>query len=210
MKVVGFDLDDTLYSHWDYEKLLFEPITKSIHYKFGYNKEKVFAEMQKLFDLKDFDRLFDKAINNAGYQLPGQWDEFIKDKVLPFYRTHRPDVKLRVYDWVKPLFEKIRTAGYKTILITNGGVAIQKNKIALLNLLSEFDKIYISDEFNPPLRKPDLKIFEKVLEDFSVLPAEMIYIGDSIEKDGVCEKIGIKFVINTDYKKIYEFLDITE
>lgn len=210
MIVVGFDLDDTLYSHWEYEKDLFNAIAKSIQYKFGFTKEKVFAEMQKLFDSKDFDRLFDKAIINSGYELPENWDKFIKENVLPFYRNHRPDNKLRTFEWVKPLLSNLRKAGYQIVLITNGGVTIQKNKIELLNLLSEFDKIYISDEFNPPMRKPDLKIFETVLKDFNIKPEEMIYVGDSVEKDGVCEKLGIKFLLNTDYKKIYEILEIAE
>lgn len=210
MKVVGFDLDDTLYSHWDYEKLLFEAIAKSIQYKFGFDKERIFAEMQKLFDAKDFDKLFDKAILNCGYILPESWDEFVKGKLLPFYRNHRPDAIIRTYKWAKPLLIKVRNAGYKTVLITNGGVTIQKNKIELLNLLSDFDKIYISDEFNPPMRKPDLKIFETVLNDFDIVPEEMIYIGDSVEKDGVCEQLGIKFLLHTDFKKLYEILDIEE
>jgi HAD superfamily hydrolase (TIGR01509 family) len=210
LKVVGFDLDDTLYSHWEYEKLLFEAIAKSVQYKFGFDKEKVFTEMQKLFDAKDFDRLFDKAVINSGYELPAQWDEFVKNKILPFYRSHRPDFKLRVFEWVRPLLQKIRSAGNKTVLITNGGVTIQKNKIELLNILSEFDKIYISDEFNPPMRKPDLKIFEEVLNDFRIKPEEMIYIGDSIENDGVCEQLGIKFILHSDYKKLEKILDIKE
>lgn len=210
MKVVGFDLDDTLYSHWDYEKLLFEAITKSIQYRFGFDKEKVFTEMQKLFDIKDFDKLFDKAIVNSGYQVPETWDEFVKDKLLPYYRNHRPDFKIRTYEWVKPLLESIRRAGYQIVLITNGGATIQKNKIELLNLLSEFDKIYISDEFSPPMRKPDLKIFQTVLNDFSATSEEMVYVGDSIEKDGACEKLGIKFLLHSDYKKLYEILDIKE
>jgi FMN phosphatase YigB (HAD superfamily) len=60
------------------------------------------------------------------------------------------------------------------------------------------------------MRKPDLKIFETVLNDFDIKPEEMIYVGDSIEKDGACEKLGIKFLLNTDYKKLYEILDIAE
>ncbi len=210
MKVIGFDLDDTLYSHWEYEKVLFDAIVKSIEYKFGFDKEKIFAEMQDLFELKDFDRLFDKAVVNSGYELPGTWDEFVKDKILPFYRNHKPDFTLKTFEWVKPLLQKIRNKGCKIILITNGGVTIQKNKIQVLKLLSEFDKIYVSDEFNPPMRKPDLKIFETVLNDFDIKPEEMIYVGDSIEKDGACEKLGIKFLLNTDYKKLYEILDIAE
>lgn len=210
MKVIGFDLDDTLYSHWEYEKVLFDAIAKSIEYKFGFDKEKVFAEMQKLFEAKDFDRLFDKAVVKSGYELPTGWDEFVKDKLLPFYRNYKPDFTLKTFEWVKPILQKIRNKGYKVILITNGGVTIQKNKIQVLKLLSEFDKIYISDEFNPPMRKPDLKIFETVLNDFDIKPEEMIYVGDSIEKDGACEKLGIKFLLNTDYKKLYEILEIAE
>lgn len=210
MKVVGFDLDDTLYSHWEYEKSLFDTIAKSIEYKFGFDKEKVFTEMQKLFDKKEFDRLFDKAVINSGNELPEEWDEFVKNKILPFYRNHRPDLKLKSYDWVRELLKKIRSFGYKTVLVTNGGVTIQKNKIELLNLFSEFDKIYISDEFDPPMRKPDLKIFVTVLNDFNIKPEEMIYVGDSVEKDGACEKLGIKFLLNTEYKKLFEILDIKD
>ncbi|MBN8571644.1 MAG: HAD family hydrolase [Ignavibacteria bacterium] len=210
MKVIGFDLDDTLYSHWEYEKVLFDSIANSIQYKFGIDKGKVFAEMQKLFDAKDFERLFDKAVVNSGYELPEGWDEFVKDKLLPFYRNYKPDFTLKTFEWVKPILQKIRNKGYKVILITNGGVTIQKNKIQVLKLLSEFDKIYISDEFNPPMRKPDLKIFETVLNDFNIKPEEMIYVGDSLEKDGACEKLGIKFLLNTDYKKLYEILEIAE
>jgi FMN phosphatase YigB (HAD superfamily) len=210
LKVVGFDLDDSIYSHWDYEKLLFDAIAKSIQYKFGFDKEKVFTEMHKLFDEKDFDRLFDKAVINIGYELPEQWEEFVKNKILPFYRNHKPETTIKTFDWVEQLLSKIRSNGYKTVLITDGTVTIQKNKIALLKLAPKFDKIYISDEFNPPIRKPDLKIFETVLSDFNIKPEEMIYLGDSIEKDGVCEQLGIKFILHSDYKKLYEILSITE
>jgi putative hydrolase of the HAD superfamily len=210
LKVIGFDLDDTLYNHWDYEKVLFDSIAKSIQYKFDFDKEKVFAEMQKLFERKEFDRLFDKAVVNSGYELPDNWDEFVKDKLLPFYRNHKPDFTLKTFEWVKPLIQQIREKGVKVVLITNGGVTIQKNKIQVLKLLSEFDKIYISDEFNPPMRKPDLKIFETVLNDFNIKADEMIYIGDSIKNDGACEQIGIKFVVHSDYKKLYEILEIKE
>ncbi|MBX7045907.1 MAG: HAD family hydrolase [Ignavibacteria bacterium] len=210
MKVVGFDLDDTLYSHWEYEKILFDTIAKSIEYKFGFEKEKVFAEMQKLFDAKDFDRLFDKAVINSKYELPEEWDEFVTNKILPFYRNHKPDSKLKPFEWVNVLLSQIREKGYKLVLITNGGAKIQRNKIELLNLSNHFDKIYISDEFNPPMRKPDLKIFEKVLEDFNIKANEMIYIGDSMEKDGACEKLGIKFLLFSDYKKLYEILGIAQ
>lgn len=207
MKVIGFDLDDTLYSHWHYEQMLFEKIAENIFEKFGFDKEKVFAEMQKLFDAKNFERLFDKTVLNSGYELPKDWDNFVKNEILPFYRNHKPEGSINLFDWVLPLLKKIRAKGYKTVLITNGGSQIQRNKIELLKLCNEFDKIYISDEFNPPLRKPDLKIFEKVLEDFQISPNQMIYMGDSVEKDGACEKLGIKFVLFPDYKKLDELLN---
>lgn len=210
MKAAGFDLDDTLYPHWEYEKLLFDPIAKSIQYKFGFDKEVIFTGMEKLFLSKQFDKLFDNAIVNSGYKLPEDWDEFVKNKILPFYRNHKPDLILYPYKWVRPLLEKIRAKGIKTVLITNGGAVIQRNKIELLNLVYEFDKIYISDEFEPCLRKPDLKIFEKVLDDLHANPEEMLYMGNSVEHDGACEKIGIKFFLNSDYKKIYEVLNIKE
>ena len=210
MKVVGFDLDDTLYSHWDYEKHLYKGISEIIESKFGYDRNKMFEEMHNLFKQKAFDKLFDTALLNAGYELPGEWNEFVKSEILPFYRNHKPDTKLNSFEWVFALFKKIRDAGYKLVLITNGRVSIQKNKIELLNLLSEFDKIYISDEINPPMRKPGLKIFETVLNDFNIKPEEMIYVGDSIEKDGSCEKLGINFLLHTDHKKLYEVLDIIE
>lgn len=210
MKVVGFDLDDTLYSHWDYEQILYKKIAELTADKFEFDEILIFAEMQKLFDKKAFDKLFDNAIINAGYALPTGWDDFVVSIILPFYRNHKPANVLTVYDWALPLFKKLRENGLKLVLITNGGETIQKNKIGMLNLPDEFDKVYISDEFNPPLRKPDTKIFQMVLDDFNISADEMIYVGDSPEKDAACENIGIKFILNTEYKKLFEILDIRQ
>ena len=204
MKVVGFDLDDTLYSHWDYEQILYKKIAELIKNKFGIDEKRVFTEMHQLFEKKAFHKLFDIAVINSGYNLPEGWDEFVVNELLPFYRNHKPKDVLNVYEWVLPLLKSLREKDIKLVLITNGGEVIQKNKIELLNILSEFDKVYISDEFNPPLRKPDTKIFQMVLDDYKVNADDMIYMGDSIEKDASCEKIGIKFLLNTEYKKLFE------
>lgn len=57
-----------------------------------------------------------------------------------------------------------------------------------------FDKIYISDEFSPPDRKHNLRMFEKFLQDFSLKGNECIYIGDSEKIDGTCQKLGFLFL----------------
>lgn len=205
MKLIGFDLDDTLYNLWDYEHVLYNKIATLIEENFGFKSKIIFSEMKKLFDKKMFNKLFDNACINSGYKLPEKWNEFVKVTLLPVYRNDKPLSPIYLYDWVVPLFSKLREKKYNIVLITNGGVTIQRNKIELLTLTSSFDKIYISDEFLPPARKPDLRMFQKALQDFNISGEDMIYIGDSPENDGACVSLGVKFILGIDYKELFKY-----
>jgi putative hydrolase of the HAD superfamily len=210
LKLIGFDLDGTLYNQWDYEKLLFLEISKLIESEFGFVQKTIFSEMKKLFDEKKFTRLFDFACVNSGFSLPSNWNDFVNKEILPFYRHFKPTVAINLYDWVLPILTKLRAQGSRLVLITNGGATIQQNKIDLLGISDIFDKVYISDAFHPPLRKPDLTMFKMALDDFQILPNSMVYIGDSPAIDSACEKLGIHFVLyRGNHQELLNHFEIT-
>jgi putative hydrolase of the HAD superfamily len=61
-------------------------------------------------------------------------------------------------------------------LVTNGTSAMQRAKIASLGVGTLFDPIVISEEVG--LRKPDRRIFERAISDWSVTPDSVLFVGD--------------------------------
>ncbi len=86
-------------------------------------------------------------------------------------------------------------------MITNGNSIIQNNKIEILGIRDLFDKIYISDDFDPPARKPEIEMFIHFLKDFNLKGKECVYFGDNINIDSVCEKVGIIYCYLNNYRK---------
>lgn len=127
--------------------------------------------------------------------------------ILPIYRHLNIDVK----PWKEAIkvLEEMKNKGIIVALITNGNSEVQRNKIRLLGIEYLFDKVYISDDFTPPIRKPSTVTFRLFFEDFSLQPSFVVHIGDDEELDGSCAKIRMKFIKvsdKTDWCKIEEIL----
>ena len=177
MKVVCFDLDDTLYKEIDYLKSAFQEValyaTKrcvktsnpvSIMAKRAYN------EMLNAYlsGRNAFERLNDYL----GLNVP------ITD-YLTIYREHKPSISLdedvvKTLDWLKE-------NGFIIGLITDGRSNSQTAKIEALGLYHwiNSDDIVISESFGSS--KPSLENY-KFFEDKYGIGA-YYYIGDNIEKD---------------------------
>ena len=194
LKAIGFDLDNTLYDQRDFEFFAYEKISELVSNKYAINKNEYFNSLCELFYAKEKDKTFDKAMISTNSTLPNDWNSFVKIKILPLYRTVKPNLKLN--EGSKKLLELFHDNNLIVVLITNGNSRIQNNKIDSLGIRNCFNKIYISDDYGKDARKPNLKMFKMMLEDFHLRPEECIYVGDSESLDGACEKIGIKFLKN--------------
>ena len=143
IKVVGFDLDNTLYDQREYEYFAFWLVSIEVERYFGVDRNQYFENLQQLFEKGVREFTFDKAIKLCVENIPNNWENFVKHKLLMIYRTARPE--LHSFPWVKDLLKNLKKMGLSLVMITNGNADIQKCKINALGLKKYFDKIYISD-----------------------------------------------------------------
>ena len=178
IKVVIFDLDDTLISEREYIKSGFKEVAKKIKtiYKLNINKEEIFNNLEKEFE-KDSREVFNRVLNNFNI-------EYTKDDILyliKIYREHKPDIKF--YNDVMPAIKELKQNKIKVGIISDGYLATQKAKLEAINAYSIFDKIILTEEIGRNYWKPHPKAFEMMKKYFSVDYDEIMYIGDNPKKD---------------------------
>lgn len=128
-------------------------------------------------------------------------EEFIQD-----YCTTFPQINSEVFteawncilvDFPKHRLEFLkelkREGRYRLILLSNTNHIhidwVRENVAFFEDFKSCFDAFYLSQEIN--LRKPDLEIYEYVLAQHNLNPAETLFIDDTAENTEAAEKLGI-------------------
>ena len=96
------------------------------------------------------------------------------------YGTYR-DGLLRPFPGAVDLLARLRAAGRKTALITNGFAETHREKVALLGLEGSFDTVVFADQAG--LIKPDPRIFLHACEQIGVAPSDGVMVGDRYERD---------------------------
>jgi len=174
MKVVCFDLDDTLYKEIDYLKSAYMEIAR---YATTIAKEgeavACSAYLAMLDSYEKGENAFECLNDFLGIDLP-------IDDYLQIYRNHKPDIQLT--DMVVETLSALKSEGHKLGLITDGRSVQQKNKIEALGLLRWFDvnDIIISEEFGN--EKPSLTNYEFFMKKYPSCK-DFTYIGDNTKKD---------------------------
>lgn len=112
----------------------------------------------------------------------GVVDPEVISRVRGWYHSNR-FLGLQLFGGAVELLHAIRAAqpGRRIGLVTNGPAEVQRDKIALLELLPSVDFALISGEFG--IAKPERAIFEEALRLGNATAAEAIMIGDSPEFD---------------------------
>lgn len=189
VKVVVFDLDDTLYNEIDYVKSGYKKISLA------------FPNIDKMYD-RLLDAFYRKQ-NAIDYVLnqENMLDE--KTKCLEIYRNQIPDIKLE-----KTIFELLNELkNSKSLgLITDGRPNGQRAKIKALGIDELFDKIIITDELGGiEYRKPNKKAFEMMKDFFECEYKDMVYIGDNLKKDFIApNELGMKQIHYKNSKGLYK------
>lgn len=174
--VVIFDLDDTLYSEKEYVQSGYEAIGRefSLIPDMKQRLWEAFCKKQKAIDtvLKDFDCY---SIENL-------------QKCITIYREHEPSIHM--YDGVYEMLYRLRAAGKKLGIITDGRPDGQRAKIRALNIEAIFDHIIITDEFGgEQFRKPNKRAFIEMKNFFDVDFNRIVYIGDNTKKDFIAPEM---------------------
>lgn len=170
IRVVIFDLDDTLYSEKEYVRSGFNAIANEFP-----QIANISEKLWKVFENNG--KAIDEVLKEENI-----YSEENKNKCLNIYRNHKPDIHL--YDGVREMLENIKQHNVKLGIITDGRPEGQRAKIEALNIKDLFDEIIITDELGGiEFRKPNKTAFVKMHELMNIPYEQMLYVGDNINKD---------------------------
>jgi len=187
IKLIIFDLDDTLYPERTFVESGFEAVAKCIEKEFKIRKKEFFRILLDILKKEGRGQIFDTALRK--YDL---YNKNLVDKLVEVYRSHKPTIK--PYSGAKSLLNSFKKK-YKLALITDGLGYVQRNKVKALTIENLFDLIIYTDDYSEKKSKPDLYSFRKAIEHLNVSPREAIYIGDNPHKDFMgAKKLGIKTI----------------
>ncbi len=116
------------------------------------------------------------AFSRAG--LPD--DEPLASRIGRDYFERRESA-MRLYPTAIALLERVRAAGVRTALITNGGAEMQRGKVVRFELAPYFDVIVIEGEFG--VGKPDERVFRHALATTGSDPSRAWMVGDNPDAD---------------------------
>lgn len=157
MKVVFFDLDNTLYDAKQYYLGAFREISDYLAERYDIFQEKIYKSLTELWQEKTSNYLYlfndllkILAINNKG---------LIKE-IVEIFNEH--EGKLKLYPDAFPVLRELKEKGHTLGIITDGNKERQKRKIELLSIKDFFAEIIYAKEIMPkPSEKPFLAAREK-------------------------------------------------
>ncbi len=166
--VIVFDLDDTLYSEYEYKLSGIRSVVDTIVALYpDWNSDDLWRSIDP--DGKDW---LDRLCRHCGF------NESEKQVLLWQYRLHRPTLT----PYASPDFLSDLTAPFAArALITDGRSLTQRLKLEALGLSSLFDDILVSEACAS--EKPDSKRFHYLQDKYAAKADCFIYIGDNISKD---------------------------
>jgi putative hydrolase of the HAD superfamily len=107
--------------------------------------------------------------------------------------SHRRDVGMAPLPDAIDTVRWLRASGRRLALLTNGGAAAQRKKIARFELADLFDVILVEGELG--FGKPDARVYERALAALGVPAADAWMVGDNLEWDVAApQKLGMSGV----------------
>jgi putative hydrolase of the HAD superfamily len=188
IQAIFFDLDDTLHDH-------LKPFANALQACIprldpSISDLTLYKEFRRMSDLlwKDYSSgtldLEELRAQRIMFALGSFGIRLSKREALQFQQQYEEEMPyLTLFPDVPALLSRLREAGYELGVITNGPVAHQFNKIKTLGIQEYIkeDWLFISDDVGTA--KPDPAIFQHVSEKVGVMPANLLYIGDSWAND---------------------------
>lgn len=187
MKVLIFDVDDTLYS----QIIPFEKAYKKLFDKVDIDIEKLYELSRKYSDEKFEDSRSGKMSMDDYhvYRFSKALEHFSKNidyaTALQFQKLYAENQKsIQVSEELQNFLDFAVRENMKLAVITNGPSIHQWNKVRVLNLEKWFSKEKIFVSYDVGFNKPDRRIFAHVADKLSLKENdEIYYVGDSFEND---------------------------
>jgi len=188
VKVIIFDLDDTLYAEIEYVKSGLKQVSKYFSILYNLDKNEFYNQMINILEKKGRVQIFDEVLKKFGY-----YTKLNVQKALSVYRTHIPKIKLN-HD-VLSLLTYYQNKDIPLYIVTDGNKIVQDNKIKALGLEKYVKKVFITHRHGRIHAKPSTYCFEKILTIEKVDAQDAVYIADNINKDFVnIKKLGFNTI----------------
>lgn len=178
MKVVCFDLDDTLYKEIDYLKSAYREIASyAADYCRGCPDSPIILSVKAyevmLTAYKEGQNAFERLNAFLGIDLP-------ISEYLQIYRKHKPCISLS--ETIVSALDSLKSSECIIGLITDGRSVQQRNKMEALGLNRWIidEDVLISEEFGS--EKPTPANYEYFMRRYPECD-EFVYIGDNLKKD---------------------------
>ncbi len=190
IRLIGFDLDDTLFNatslatqarigglkkiqECGLDFTLQEGIASlsGIVKEFGSNYSKHYNELLKrmLSDPKKY------GISLNEFSI----SKYVAAGVMGYHEVKIR--KIRSYPDVKKILKNLQNQGFILIIISDGLAVKQYEKLIRMDILKYFMEIFISEEVG--LEKPHHEFFLHCLDKMGVKPSESMYVGDRLDHD---------------------------
>jgi putative hydrolase of the HAD superfamily len=196
MKVIVFDLDDTLYEELTYVTSGFRAVASYLKKHYNIDEKQCLEKMLLLMEKNGRGSIFDDILET--YTISSKQNI---TKCLSVYRSHIPNIKL--FDDAKDCLKRL--ANYPKYIVTDGNKVVQKIKLEKLQLNLSMKRCFITHQYGKENAKPSPHCFLKIAEIEKVPFEEIIYIGDNPNKDFVGIKpLGFKTIriMRGNYKNV--------
>ncbi|MCT4614485.1 MAG: HAD family hydrolase [Marinifilaceae bacterium] len=186
IKVIVFDLDDTLYNEISFVKSGFHEVAEYLAPITGQNAKFIYNALVEHLDAKGRGRVFNDVL--AEYEIDSK---FQVAKCLQVYRSHEPNIVMNS-DAIHCLNRFKEKPLY---IVTDGNKIVQKAKIKALGVENYVKKAMATHSYGRNKSKPSTYCFDLICKWEKISPTELIYIGDNPNKDFVnLKKKGYKTI----------------
>lgn len=129
------------------------------------------------------------------------------------YGDYAEEVRYLLYNWVEimtpiednlKLLNGLKLKGYNLYLLSNFHREAYDRVFSKYSFFKYFDGIFISSHYG--LLKPEQEIYTKMLQEFSLDPAECIFIDDTPVNISAAKELGIEGIVFTDPESLKQEL----
>lgn len=179
MKVVVFDLDDTLYEELAFVRSGFRAAARELSRELGAPEQELFDRMWNVLMREGRGKVFDAVV--ARYR--GKPVKRLVRRALSAYRLHKPDIALA--EDAEDVLDRLARAGTPVYIVTDGNKLVQQSKLEALGLDRRVKGAYVTHRHGVRHAKPSPYCFLKIRDRERVMARDIVYVGDNPRKDFV-------------------------
>jgi putative hydrolase of the HAD superfamily len=182
IKCVLFGIDDVLYdASFQMSTARLNAIKAMIEAGLPVDIEAAYRTLQNVVKESgsDYNKHFDRLLERLGLK----WNPRVIAAGVAAYRE-TSSAYLKLYPDTFPTLLKLREAGYKIGIVSEGRAVKQWQKLIQLGIQHMFDYVVTSEELGSDVMKPGT--IASALKALEVRPGQAIFVGNDLDKDIRC------------------------